>query len=126
MVATDHRPSDGATVLIVEDEPDLADLYDVWLSGPYETEVAYSGAEARERLGEGRHEVVLLDRLLPDISADELLEAIREREPNCAVAMLSGVPHDFDVIEREVDSYVLKPVTRDELRELVDRLRSTR
>ncbi|MUW14190.1 response regulator [Halorubrum sp. CBA1125] len=123
MGANSRHPSDGASVLIVEDERDLAELYDTWLSDSYETEVAYSGTEAQERFDEGRHEVVLLDRWLPDISGDEVLETIRDREPNGKVAMLTGVSPDFDVIEMEVDSYVLKPVTRDELRELVDRLR---
>lgn len=122
MVANSHQHTHEASVLIVEDERDLADLYDAWLSESYDTEVAYSGIDAQERLNEEEYDVVLLDRRMPDIAGDEVLETIRDRDLNCKVAMLTAVSPDFDVIGMGFDSYVVKPVTNEEVHEVVERL----
>lgn len=122
MVATSNQRSDGADVLLVEDERELADLYAAWLGESYETEVVFSGADALGRLDAGRYEVVLLDRRMPVVSGDEVLDTIVADELECKVAMLTAVSPDFDLIEMGCDSYVVKPVTRDELLAVVERL----
>lgn len=122
MVANSQHQSDSADVLIVEDKRDLADLYAAWLNDSYETRVAYSGRDAQQQLDETRYDVVLLDRRMPDVSGDELLDTIRDRDLDCRVVMLTAASPDFDVLEMKVDSYVVKPVTRDELRGVIERL----
>ena len=113
---------DNTSVLVVEDDRALADLYATWLNDRYDTEVVYSGADAQKRLRRGRYDVVLLDRLMPDISGDAVLETIREEDIDCHVAMVTAVSPDFDIIEMGFDSYVVKPVMADDLYEVVDRL----
>ncbi len=81
-------------VLVVEDEPDLADLYATWLRGEYRVRVAYGGREALEKLDD-EVEVVLLDRRMPDLSGDEALKEIRERGFDCRVAMVTAVEPDL-------------------------------
>lgn len=122
MVTNNHHTTDSASVLIVEDERDLADLYETWLTESYETEVVYAGSDAQRKLEENRYDVVLLDRRMPDVSGDEVLDTIRDRGLNCKVAMLTAVSPDFDVIDMGFDSYVVKPVPREELHAVVDRL----
>lgn len=114
---------ESAQVLVVEDEPDLADLYGTWLNERYETDVVYDASEARDRLQQGSYEVVLLDRRMPGVSGDELLDTIRAHNFDCSVAMVTAVSPDFDIIEMGFDSYVIKPVTADDLFDLVERLR---
>jgi DNA-binding response OmpR family regulator len=113
--------SSDSTVLVVEDEPGLADTYAEGLSEEYDVRTAYSGSEALDYLDDDVA-VCLLDRRLPDSSADELLETIDDRCPGCPVALVTGVTPDFDILEMEFDAYVVKPVTNEELRDTVDRV----
>ncbi|MFC6872364.1 response regulator transcription factor [Halobellus marinus] len=109
-------------VLVVEDEPDLADLYATWLRSEYRVRVAYGGREALEKLDD-EVEVVLLDRRMPDLSGDEALKEIRERGFDCRVAMVTAVEPDFDIVEMGFDDYLVKPVSRESLTETVEGLR---
>jgi DNA-binding response OmpR family regulator len=110
---------DRPVVLIVEDEPDLADLYATWLRGDYTPRVTYGGREALEELDD-EVSVVLLDRRMPDVSGDDVLEAIRDRGIDCRVAMVTAVEPDFDIVAMGFDDYLVKPVSKDVLRSTVD------
>ncbi|GGC58675.1 HalX domain-containing protein [Haloferax sulfurifontis] len=108
-------------VLIVEDEPDLADLYATWLRNDYSVRVAYGGREALDKLDD-EVDVVLLDRRMPDLSGDEALSEIRDRGFECRVAMVTAVEPDFDIIAMGFDDYLVKPVSREALTETVSNL----
>jgi len=110
-----------ATVLVVEDERELADLFADWLGTTYDVRTAYSAAGALEELDEAV-DVMLLDRRLPESSGDDVLETVREEGYDCQVAMVTAVDPDFDLLELGIDAYVVKPVDRDELEDLVSRL----
>ncbi|WP_134671557.1 response regulator [Halorussus marinus] len=107
-----------STVLVVDDEQDVADLYAMWLQDDYHVQNAYQGQEALDILDESV-DVVLLDRRMPGQSGDEVLERIRERELNCRVVMVTAVKPDFDILEMGFDDYLVKPVSADELHETV-------
>ncbi|MDB2226002.1 HalX domain-containing protein [Halorubrum ezzemoulense] len=111
-------------VLVVEDEPDLADLYAAWLGDEYRVRTAYGGREALDQLDEVDDEVdaILLDRRMPGLSGDEVLTAVRERGIDCRVAMVTAVEPDFDILEMGFDDYLVKPVTSETLRETVEGL----
>jgi DNA-binding response OmpR family regulator len=85
-------------VLVVEDEPDLADLYAAWLGDEYRVRTAYGGREALDALDD-EIDVILLDR-----------------------RMVTAVEPDFDIVAMGFDDYLVKPVTKDALRETVDEL----
>ena len=119
MVDGDDQP----TVLVVEDERALIELYVRWLEDDYTVLTAAGGEEALEQFSEDI-DVVLLDRLMPGMSGDEVLEEIRERIPDCEVAMVTAVEPDFDVITMGFDDYLTKPVEREELLETIERLLS--
>ncbi|MFB6122498.1 MAG: response regulator [Haloferacaceae archaeon] len=117
-------PADDATtpvVLVVDDEPDLADLYVAWLSDEYEVRAAYDGDTALERLDDDV-DVVLLDRRMPSLSGDTVLERIRERGIDCRVAMVTAVEPDVDIVDLGFDDYLQKPVDREALVDTVERL----
>jgi DNA-binding response OmpR family regulator len=113
--------TEPATVLVVDDEPDVADAYAAQLETEFTVSTAYSGQEALDGLDDSV-DVVLLDRRMPGISGDEVLEHIRERGIDCRVAMVTAVDPDFDIIEMPFDDYVIKPVSREDLFETIDRL----
>lgn len=108
-------------VLVVEDESDLADLYAAWLQGSYRVRTAYGGHEAIESLDE-EVDIILLDRRMPGLSGDEVLDAVRERGIDCQVAMVTAVEPDFDILSMGFDDYLVKPVARDDLLQTVSNL----
>jgi predicted DNA binding protein/CheY-like chemotaxis protein len=108
-------------VLIVDDERDLADTYARWLESEYDVRTAYGGHEAIEQLDESV-DVVLLDRRMPRITGDEVLEHLREQGYDCRVSMLTAVEPDSDLTELRFDEYLVKPVTRADLVDVVNEL----
>ncbi len=114
---------DTSLILIVEDERDIADLFATWLADTYETRVAYDGEEALERV-DADVDAVLLDRRMPGLSGDEVLEEIRSRGIGCPVGMVTAVEPDLDILEMGFDDYIVKPVGAEELLEFVDSLLS--
>jgi DNA-binding response OmpR family regulator len=116
-----NMADEHATVLVVEDEPALVDIYTHWLSDGYEVLTANGGEEALEQLTDDV-DVVLLDRLMPGMTGEEVLAEIRERTVDCRVAMVTAVEPDFDILEMGFDDYLTKPVGKEELLKSVDRL----
>lgn len=113
--------SERASVLVVDDEPDVADAYAAQLETEFDVSVAYGGQEALDMM-DGSVDVVLLDRRMPGISGDEVLAKMQERDLNIRVAMVTAVDPDFDIIAMPFDDYIIKPVSRDELLDTIDRL----
>jgi len=108
-------------VLVVEDEPDLAELYAAWLQEHCDVRTAYDGSEALEQIDDDV-DIVLLDRRMPGLSGDEVLDTIRDREVDCRVAMVTAVEPDFDIVEMGFDDYLVKPVSGEDLLDTVDQL----
>ena len=113
--------NEDPTVLVVEDEPDLAELYTAWLSDICDVRTAYDGEQALQAMDESV-DIVLLDRRMPGLSGDEVLAALRDRELDPRIAMVTAVEPDFDIVEMGFDEYLVKPVTREDLVETVDQL----
>ncbi len=108
------RGSEHTTVLIVDDEREVADVYALRLDDRFETEVAYSGPDALDAL-DGSVDIVLLDRRMPDQSGDEVLAEVRERGYDCRVIMLTAVDPGRDIVEMNFDDYLCKPVEKEDL-----------
>ncbi|MFC7019506.1 MULTISPECIES: response regulator [Haloarcula] len=108
-----------ATVLVADDEKDVADVYALRLRNEYQTETAYGGAEALEKVGEDV-DVILLDRRMPDVSGDEVLAEIRERNLDTRVIMITAVDPDFDILDMPFDDYLCKPIDKDDLVAAID------
>lgn len=109
------------TVLVVDDESELADLYAVWLQDSYNSLTAYSGLEALETIDE-RVDVVLLDRRMPDMSGDKVLKNLRDRGFEQPVAMATAVEPGLDVVDLYIDEYMIKPLDRETIGRVVDTL----
>ncbi len=113
--------SDRTVVLIVEDEPDVAETYRLWLTDDYEVRMAESGDEGLDKL-DADVDVVLLDRMMPGLSGDEVLSRIRDEELNCRVAMVTAVEPGFDILEMGFDAYLSKPIKSERLHDTVQNL----
>lgn len=113
--------SSETTVLIVEDDSDLAELYANWLQKEYTVKTATSG-EAALQIVDEQTDVVLLDWQMPGLSGDEVLETIRSRGADCLVAMVTSLEPTNEAVKMPFDEYIVKPVDRDELQNHVDQL----
>lgn len=109
------------TVLLVDDEVNITELFSAWLQDEYEVRSANGGEEALDKLDD-TVDVVLLDRRMPGLSGDEVLDAIRAKDFDCRVAMVTAVEPDFDVIEMGFDDYLTKPINREDLEEVLESL----
>jgi sigma-B regulation protein RsbU (phosphoserine phosphatase) len=112
--------SDGSLrTLIVDDEEALAKVMQrTLLSRGYESDVALSGAAARQLIETKEYALALLDVRLPDESGYGLLEELRAKRPNTAVVMISGVDDPElgkAAVEHGAYAYFVKPVGATEL-----------
>ena len=105
-------------VLIVEDERDLADAYAATLSDSYTVQTACSGEEALELVHPGT-DVILLDRRMPGVSGDALLGELRTHDTEYQIAMVTAVLPDAEMLKLDIDEYLTKPVTGDDLHRVV-------
>jgi DNA-binding response OmpR family regulator len=109
-------------VLIVDDEPALLDLYELWLADLDVTVVrAGCGAEALDRCDEGV-DVMMLDRHMPRVSGDEVLAELRDRSFSPRVAFVSAAIPDVRIVDLDIDAYLTKPVERGAYLDLVQSL----
>lgn len=111
--------SEEPTVLLVDDEPDLLEVYELWLDESCEVRTASGGEEALEVVDEAV-DVAFLDRRMPGMAGDEVLEAFRARGYDPQVAMLSAVDPAADIVDLPFDDYLTKPISQTELESVID------
>jgi two-component system, OmpR family, response regulator len=121
---SEHPDGTPIRVLVVDDEPSLAELlasvlrYEGW-----DIAVAGDGASAVQTAREFKPDAVVLDVMLPDFSGLEVLRRLRAEQPHVCVLFLTA----RDAVEDRVagitaggDDYVTKPFS---LEEVLARLR---
>ena len=81
------------TILVVDDDPDIARFVEVNLrSAGYDVAVAADGEEALEKAGELRPDLVLLDVMMPRIDGFEVAQRLRKnpQTANTSIIMLTA------------------------------------
>lgn len=120
--ASDPDPS---SILIVEDDPDLAKLLQIHLSDlGYITEVASDGAIGLERALSGHFSLVILDIMLPRIDGFEVCKRVRAQNRSIPILMLTSKSEELDKVlglELGADDYITKPFS---IRELIARVKA--
>ena len=115
------------TILIVEDEPDTAEMFAemMRLSG-YRVIKTYGGAAAMTMLSQEKPDALVLDLMMPDISGLEVLRYMR-RDPlmeyiPVIVVSAKGMPADVKSgMDAGATTYLTKPVSFLDLRQAVVR-----
>ena len=112
---------DEPRVVMVDDEKKVADAYALRLQDAAEVTVAYNGRDALAAITEGRPpDVVLLDRHMPGLSGDDVLDRIREQEIRTQVIMVTAIDPNLGVLDMPFDDYLSKPVDREDLFAAID------
>lgn len=106
-------------ILIVEDERALCDTLAKSLKRKgYETDVCYDGESALEWMLAEKYDLILLDLNLPGRDGMELLRALRERDRETRVLILSARSRISDKVEGldcGANDYLVKPFSFEEL-----------
>src|SRR5947209_20461003 len=107
-------------VLVVDDDPDTrANLCDILELDDYEVEKAGSVAEVLSRNSWSGLAAILLDRKLPDGTAEELLPQLRRLAPDTAVLIVTGyadLQGAIAALRQGAADYILKPINPEALR----------
>jgi diguanylate cyclase (GGDEF)-like protein len=103
------------TILVVDDDPDIARFVEVNLrSAGYDVSVASDGEEALEKAASLRPDLVLLDVMMPRIDGFEVAQRLR-RNPqtsNTSIIMLTAKALSTDKVlglTAGADDYIIKP-----------------
>lgn len=113
----------AASILVVDDEPDLRTLYELTLLREgYRVETASSMQEARQQLKDLRFDAVITDMRLPDGFGMELLRDLRDqqRRERCVVMTAYGSAENaVEALRSGAFDYLTKPVDLKQFRSVV-------
>ncbi len=116
-------PASRGRVLIVDDEPELLEIYgDLLERAGYQVETAGDGRAALKRLLSGQFNLVLSDISMPDMDGLHLLRAVREQDLDVPVVLMTGDPRvdtAVQAVEHGALRYLLKPIAEDLLQRTV-------
>jgi EAL domain-containing protein (putative c-di-GMP-specific phosphodiesterase class I)/CheY-like chemotaxis protein len=113
------------TILIVDDEPEVAEALSLVLARDgYHTHVAASAMQGFELLAKHQVAVILADQRMPGMSGSEFLGRVTELYPDTVRMVISGFG-DLDSVTTAINcgaiyKYLLKPWKADDIRMKID------
>ncbi|HEX6938043.1 MAG TPA: sigma-54 dependent transcriptional regulator [Longimicrobiales bacterium] len=117
-------------VLVVDDETSILDTLQILLRGEgFEVAVAKSGREALDRFDEISPDVVLTDIRMPGVSGLDLLAAVRERDPETPVILMTAqasLQSAVQAVNQGAYYYLQKPFVNGDLVAICRRAAETR
>lgn len=106
------------SILIVDDEKKICEFIKAFLDNEgYYTDVAYDGNSAIDKINSKKYDLIILDRMIPYISGEEICEYIRKKS-EVPIIMLTARIEDEDRIDGfklGCDDYICKPFNINEL-----------
>lgn len=102
-------------VLFLEDEPTIREVLTEYMRMQnYRVICAMDGEEALELLGKQQFDMAVLDIMVPKVSGLEVLQYIKEHNPDMATIMLTALDDERTQVQAfnlYADDYVIKPVS---------------
>lgn len=115
----------GKSVLIIEDDRDIANLVAINLKDlGLTSEFAADGVSGLKKAQTGSFSLIILDLMLPELDGLEVCRGIRKLHPTVPVLMLTAKSEELDKVlglELGADDYVTKPFG---IRELMARIKA--
>lgn len=118
-------------ILLVEDNPQLREIYSIMLeTSGYDVETASDGPRALQQVLVRKPDIVFLDIMMPGMSGLEVLEALRSKpEYNCQsakIVLLTNLGQDDridEALEKKADGYIVKAeINAEDLVEVINSL----
>jgi len=124
--------NDKIKVLVVDDDPEIIDLFVEVLEsdGRFEIATAKTGYDAGVLTQQFRPDIVVLDYMLPDVNGNVVCETIRQH-PELAdirILLISGVANQADVERLKAagaDEFIKKPFNIENVVERIVKLVQT-
>jgi DNA-binding NtrC family response regulator len=117
-------------ILVVDDETSILRTLEILLRGEgFEVTVRTSGKEALEKWDDTRPDVVLSDIRMPGLTGMDVLGAIRERDPEVPVILMTAqasLQSAIEAVNRGAFYYLQKPFSNDDLVALCHRAAESR
>jgi len=106
------------SVLVIDDEPQIQRLLTITLeANGYRVTTSGSGQEGLAIAAQQRHDAIILDLGLPDLSGIEVLKRLREwtQTPVIILTVQDGEAEKIEALDGGADDYVAKPFKTGEL-----------
>ena len=113
-----------ATILVVDDERGVRQSFNMVLKDDYNVLLAETGENALDILSKTTVDMILLDIRLPDIDGIELLQKLKEMDPNTEIIMVTAIKEiqtAVKAIKLGAYEYVIKPFSVDDVMTLIGR-----
>ncbi|MBO0937298.1 response regulator transcription factor [Fibrella sp. HMF5335] len=111
--------------LVVEDDPDIANLVMVSLRDiNVQADIIGNGADGLRHATSKPYDIIILDIMLPDLDGIEVCQRIRQQQITTPILMLTARSEEIDkvlAIDLGADDYMTKPFS---VRELLSRVKA--
>jgi len=111
-------------ILVIEDNVETAQNIQLYLDhNNFHCDIEYSGFKGINRFNKSHYDLIILDRMLPDLTGVEVCQHIR-KSSNVSIIMLTAKVSNDDLVDglnAGADEYVKKPYSN---KELVARIKS--
>ncbi len=103
-----------ATVLVIEDDPDMREIERTALScGGHEVVLAHNGSEGLRALEERRPCIILLDLMMPDVSGGRMYDEMMQHPATAGIPIIvvTGKPDAHEIFDDQIgpDNVIMKP-----------------
>jgi excisionase family DNA binding protein len=118
-----EEKSGQPTVLVVDDDENLQNLFKVFLRKiGFSRVVVGTVKEALAAIEKQKFDLIFLDLKLPDGPADDVYDAAKEQQPDCPIVIITGYPDSAmldRILARGPITVLKKPLKVEQLRETV-------
>ena len=98
--------SKAGKILIIEDEPDVAETMKMILERDgFSVDIAFGGAEGMKKIQSVKPDVILLDLLMPVVSGEDVLEFIKKNKVDIPVVVVTALSSPKGTRQELLKSY---------------------
>ncbi|NHJ06181.1 MAG: hybrid sensor histidine kinase/response regulator [Candidatus Heimdallarchaeota archaeon] len=127
-MSANGKNREKTTILIVDDDKDLRDVYEEVLKRNNYTNNSSvgTGEEAKEKIAEEFFNIAVIDLNLPDLNGMDLISQLRAISPDTEFIIVTGfasIDSAIKSIQFELGGYLEKPISTDKLIRTLDDVR---
>lgn len=121
-------PARGASILIVDDEPEVVSLLaEILADDAHRVETAYNGLAALDKLRDGTYDLIISDLRMPHLDGPGLYREVARHHPQMIRRMIFVTgdtlgPESAEFLRRSAAPTFGKPFEPDDVRRVIDRV----